>query len=105
MKTGGSRGIAPCILNFGTRWGEWSVSRSGRFTPPGEEPQVPVEVRGWVGHGAGLEVVVKRRIPSACMESNPGCPALSLFTILTELRLCIVTLKQILAVFLSISQY
>jgi len=29
----GSGGIAPCILDLGTRWGDWSSSRSGRFIP------------------------------------------------------------------------
>jgi hypothetical protein len=29
----GSGGIAPCIVNFGARGGEWLASRPGRFTP------------------------------------------------------------------------
>jgi hypothetical protein len=48
--------LAPHILNFGSRWGEWSASRSGCFIPGG---------RSWQGHpsqrgervGARLSVV------------------------------------------------
>jgi hypothetical protein len=29
----GSGGIAPRILDLGTRWGEWSAPRSSRFIP------------------------------------------------------------------------
>jgi hypothetical protein len=28
-------------------------------------------IRGWVGPIAGLDVVVKRKIPSTCRKSNP----------------------------------
>jgi hypothetical protein len=38
-----------------------------------------------VGPGASLDVVAKRRTSYTCQESNPGCPACSLVTILTEL--------------------
>jgi hypothetical protein len=30
-----------------------------------------LRIRGWVGPRAGLDVVVKRRIPSPCRDSNP----------------------------------
>jgi hypothetical protein len=33
MEYGGSRSIAPHILNFGTRWCELSISHPGRFIP------------------------------------------------------------------------
>jgi hypothetical protein len=52
--------------------GEWSASRSGRFTP-GKGPSVLV-IRDWVGPRAVLDAVVKRKIPSPCRESNPRTP-------------------------------
>jgi hypothetical protein len=39
--------------------------------PLGKEPLVPIEEKAWVGRGAGLDVVVKRRLPSPRRESNP----------------------------------
>jgi hypothetical protein len=42
-------------------------------------------IERWVGPVASLDVVAKRNISRPCMESNPGCPASSLITILTEL--------------------
>jgi len=41
--------------------GEWSVSRSGRFTPRERAPGTHW-IRDWVGSRAGLEAVVKRKI-------------------------------------------
>jgi hypothetical protein len=38
-----------------------------------------------VGPSAGLDAVVKRKNPCPCQESNPGHPAHSFVTILTEL--------------------
>jgi hypothetical protein len=38
-----------------------------------------------VGSSARLDAVAKRKIPRPCRESNPGRPARSLVTILTEL--------------------
>jgi len=38
---GGGTGIAPLILNVGTR-GEWSASRPSRFTPGKSPPPLPV---------------------------------------------------------------
>jgi hypothetical protein len=36
------------ILDLSTRWGEWSVSRSGRPLPPGKRSLVPiVQEAGW----------------------------------------------------------
>jgi hypothetical protein len=36
------------ILNFGTRWGEWSASRPGRALPPVKGPPVPIgQEAGW----------------------------------------------------------
>jgi len=42
MKTyWGGGGTAPHILNLDTRWGEWSASHLGHFTP-GSEPLVSI---------------------------------------------------------------
>jgi hypothetical protein len=50
--------------------GEWSASRTGRFTPrewaPGSQ-----WIGGWVGPRAVLDAVVKRKIPSPHRESEP----------------------------------
>jgi hypothetical protein len=50
--------------------GEWSASRSGRFTPRERAPR-SCWIRGWVGPRAVLDAVVKGKIPSPCRESNP----------------------------------
>jgi hypothetical protein len=44
----GSRGIALTFLDHGTRRGEGSASRPGRFLPTGK-------TGGWVGPRAGLD--------------------------------------------------
>jgi len=44
----GSRGIAPRILNLGTRW-----------------------IGSWVGYRAGLDPVAKRKIPNPCQKLSP----------------------------------
>jgi hypothetical protein len=43
--------------------GEWSVSRSGRFTPRERTPDTHW-IGGWVGPRAVLDTVVKRKIPT-----------------------------------------
>jgi len=40
-----------------------------------------------MGPRAGLDAVAKRKNPCSCREPNPGSPAHSLVTILTELSL------------------
>jgi hypothetical protein len=42
--------------------------------PPGKEPLVPIMIGVWVGPRAVLDMVVKRKIPSPCWESNPRTP-------------------------------
>jgi hypothetical protein len=64
-----SGGIAPCILDLGTRLGEWSASRPGRFTPRERAPDTHWIGR-WVGPRTVLDTVVKRKIPSNCRDSN-----------------------------------
>jgi hypothetical protein len=73
MKTyWGIGGLAPRILDLGTRW-RFVVS----FTPL---PLYPHEVTGthwkggWVGPRAVLDAVMNRKIPSPCRESNPRTP-------------------------------
>jgi hypothetical protein len=69
----GSGGIAPCILDLGTRW-RWVVSFTPRsLYPQGKSLWCPLD-RGWVGPRAVLDAVVKRKIPSPRQESNPRTP-------------------------------
>jgi hypothetical protein len=64
----GSGGIAPRILDLDTRW-RWVVS----FTPWPFYPQG--EGTHWIGDcldpRAGLDVVVRKKVPSHCQHSNP----------------------------------
>jgi hypothetical protein len=53
--------------------GEWSDSRPGHFTPRERDPGAHW-IGGCVGHRAGLDAVVKRKIPSPRRESNPRTP-------------------------------
>jgi hypothetical protein len=66
--------------------GEWSASRAGRFTP-GERAPGTHWIGGWVGPGAILNAVVKRKIPSPFRESKPNRPARSLVALPTKLSL------------------
>jgi hypothetical protein len=50
--------------------GEWSDSRTGRFTPR-ERALGTHWIGGWMGPRAVLDAVVKRKILSPCQESNP----------------------------------
>jgi hypothetical protein len=38
--------------------------------PPEKKPPGTHWIGGWVGHRAVLDVVVKRKIPRSCQESN-----------------------------------
>jgi hypothetical protein len=49
---------------------EWSASLSECFTPRERAPGTHW-MGGWVGPRAGLDTVVKRKVPSACWDSNP----------------------------------
>jgi hypothetical protein len=53
--------------------GEWSASRSGRFTPRERAPGIHW-IGGWVGPRTILDTVVKRKIPSPRREPNPRTP-------------------------------
>jgi len=65
-----SGGIAPRILDLGTGWGEWSVSRPGRFIPMERAPGIHW-IGGWVGPVVVLDAVMKLKILSPYRESNP----------------------------------
>jgi len=65
--------------------GEWSASRPDSFTPGDRTPDTNW-TGNWVGPRAGPDAMVKRKILCPCRESNPGRPARSLVTVLTELR-------------------
>jgi hypothetical protein len=56
--------------------GTWSVSRPSRFTRR-ETASRNHWIGGWVGPRAGLETVLKRKIPSPLRDSNPDRPARS----------------------------
>jgi hypothetical protein len=53
--------------------GELSASRPGRFTPR-ERAAGSHWIGGWADPRAGLDTVVKRKIPSPRRESNPRTP-------------------------------
>jgi hypothetical protein len=53
--------------------GEWSDSRTGRFTPRERAPGTHW-IGGWVGPRAVLDAVVKRKIPSPRRKSNHRTP-------------------------------
>jgi hypothetical protein len=48
--------------------GEWSASLSGRYTLRERDPDT-YWIGGWVGPRAGLDVVVKKKIPSPCRDT------------------------------------
>jgi hypothetical protein len=53
--------------------GEWSASRSGRFTPR-EKASGTHWLGGWVGPRVVLDTVVKTKIPNPRRELNPRTP-------------------------------
>jgi hypothetical protein len=79
MKTfEGVGGIAPSFLTSAVDGGEWSASLPARFyrrelpPPPGNNC-----VGDWVSPRVSLDAMEKRKISSACRESNPDPPARS----------------------------
>jgi hypothetical protein len=50
--------------------GEWSVLRSGRFTPEERAPDMHL-TGGWMELRAGLDAMEKRLMSCPCRESNP----------------------------------
>jgi hypothetical protein len=62
------------FLTLALDGGEWSASHPSHFTPRETAPGTHW-IGGWVGPRAGLDAVVKRKIPSPCQDSNPNHPA------------------------------
>jgi hypothetical protein len=80
----GSGRIAPLNLNLGTVW-RWVVSFTLRpHYPGGKWPRYPFYRMD--GPQRSLDAMAKRKDSCPYRESNPGCPARSLVTILTELH-------------------
>jgi hypothetical protein len=77
MKTyWGSGGIAPPFLTSALDGGEWSFSRTGRFTP-GERSPGTLWRGGWVSPRAGLDAVEKEKmLPIPGIEPRPSSPSL-----------------------------
>jgi hypothetical protein len=80
------------FLNSPLDGGVWLASRPSRFTPRKKAPGTHW-IRGLVDPRAGLEVVAKREEFLPRREPNPGRPARSLVTVMTEVSrfLCIIT--------------
>jgi len=87
MKTyWGSGGIAPCVLDLGTRW-RWVVSFTPRpLYPKGRNPDTHW-TGGWVGPIAGTDAEAKRKKShlGPCRGLSPGRPASNSVSIMTEL--------------------
>jgi len=64
--------------------GEWSASHPGRFIPKERAPNIHW-IEGRMGPRAGMDAMVKRKIPTPYRESNPHHPARSPALILTIL--------------------
>jgi hypothetical protein len=60
----GSGGIAPRILDLGTRW-KWVVSFTPRPLYPRERAPVIHWIGGWVDTRVGMDMVLKRKIPNS----------------------------------------
>jgi hypothetical protein len=70
----GSGSIAPRVVRpRALDGGEWSASRTSRFTPREIAPGTHC-IGGWEGLRAVLDAVVKRKIPSPRRESNTRTP-------------------------------
>jgi hypothetical protein len=65
-----SGGIAPCILDFDTRWRSVVSFTIRPLYPQGKSPWYPL-IGGWVDPRAGLDAVVRIKIPSPYRDSNP----------------------------------
>jgi hypothetical protein len=57
------------FLTLALDGGEWSASHPGCFTPRERDPGTNW-IGGWLGPRVGLDMVVKRNIPSPCWDSN-----------------------------------
>jgi hypothetical protein len=67
----GSGGIAPRILELDTRW-RWVVSFTPRPLYPRKRAPDTYWIGSWVGPRAGLDAVVKRKVPSPWTPDHPA---------------------------------
>jgi hypothetical protein len=58
------------FLTLALDGGKWSASSLSHFTPRERDPDIQW-IGGWLGPRAGLDTMVKRKIPSPCQDSNP----------------------------------
>jgi hypothetical protein len=69
---GGSRGIAPLILNLSARW-RWVFNVTSReLYPPRKELPGTIWIGRWMGPGAGLDVRERRKMSCTCRDAYPG---------------------------------
>jgi len=66
--------VTATYINLGNRLGEWSVSRTGRFTL-GEWAPGTHWIGSWVVARVGLDAVAKMKNPCPCQKPNAGRPA------------------------------
>jgi len=87
----GSGGIAPRILNLDTRW-NWVVTFTPRpFYLRGKRPRYPVDRRlSELQSRSGRDGEEKKSHHCPCRDFNPGRPARSLVTVLTDLHRLVV---------------
>jgi len=65
--------------------GELSVSHPGRFISLENSPRYLLNMRlGGLQRRSGRGAEDRKSLPRPCWESNPGCAARSLVTVLTE---------------------
>jgi hypothetical protein len=76
--------IAPWVLDLGTRW-RWVVSFTLRPLYPRKRAPRTHWIGGRVGPRAGLDAVVKRKIPGPCWDSN-HCQLVNKFSTLYGTR-------------------
>jgi hypothetical protein len=86
----GSRGIAPRILDLGTRWRGVVSFTPDRFTPRERAPGTHL-IGSWVGPRSRLDAIVKRKIPSPCqgIELPIIQPVAQRYTVANVRKLCI----------------
>jgi hypothetical protein len=66
-------GTAPTHLDLGTRWGEWSASRSGRILAPRKGPPVLIgQEAGWAPAPIWTQRI-EEKSSHLCRGSNIDC--------------------------------
>jgi hypothetical protein len=61
-----------CYFNLGARWGGWSASRFGRYTPG--KDQVPIVLEAGLGPRTGLGGYGKISLPTGDLITVPSSP-------------------------------